>query len=476
MAVNPDEAWQAMLALAPTWAAVWAEALTVHHPPLLLMLEHPLGGWLLTETGARLWPMLAGALAPVVAFAWLRRRAGVTAAAVVFLLLEFAPRMVSLGAQNRSYTLALFFVLATLYTLDRAIDEAIGGSGEATGDGVDNAIARRASVARFALAGLCWSLAAASDYSVALLCPALAAYAALRLWTGDAPWRGWCALAGCLVPVLAVYGFLYVVQLRPLLAEVDPGEKWLRAGFPGEDVLFPVRATSWQFLYFQGDGMSQSSWYAAPCVVAFLLSLAMHRAWWPLAVLPFVTGLAAAYTGFFPYAGRRHTMLLGLPIALMLALLAARAISRLPVRPAIVLAAMLPLLSLWLILARRDEWDLPRVLLVPSECRQAARFVAEKVPKMQPMLLSMEAYNWMRYYLAAEGDFAPALIKTRSWQFDTEPNLRQSVNALRAAAGMGREERVWVAEGVLDALGPRLRLETGPPRGGIYVYPLPADY
>jgi 4-amino-4-deoxy-L-arabinose transferase-like glycosyltransferase len=451
LALNPDEAWQAMLSLQPTLRMAWTEALTVHHPPLLLLLEYFLGPWLLHEIGVRLIPMLASAFAPLIAFCWLRRRSALTAASVAFVLLQFGPRMVSLGAQNRSYSLALLLVLTTLYCLDRAIE-------------------KPAQWAWYAAAGLCWCLAAFSDYSVALVCPGIAVYAAWRHWENNASAQNRLALALCVGAVLATYGFLFVIQVQPLLATRDAhDEAWLEPGFPGDDPLFAIRSFGYQFLYLLGLGRVWSIWYAALPVALFAISVLRNRSWWALAVLPFAAATVAAYAKVFPYTAYRHTMLLGVPIVIMIALLAEQLVNR----PRLLLAAIVPLTLVWLGFAPRDPLDLPPTHLVPADHRAAAQHVIDHVPKMQPMLATGEAFHSLRYYTAQNGGFAPVIVPTPQWRLLNEDELQVAVNALRANAGLDPSQRIWFVEGEAQSLGRALGWNTGPLQHGILVYPLP---
>jgi len=453
LALNPDEAWHTLFALQPALGQVWSEAIQDFHPPLPALLQWALGKWLLTEVGARVVPALAGSLAGLVAFVWLRRRAGLVAGAAAPVMIEFGPRFVSLSTQNRVYAVALFFLVAALDWLDRAAAQERPGRA-------------------YLVAGVMAALAAWSAFPVALLLPAMALQQAWRLWKEGAPRQAWLGWAGFVALVLGAYGALYVVQIEPLLAARGSQDtSWIPGAFPDGDPLYALRGFGYQFLYFAGAGASRSVWWAAAPVGLFGLALLWHQSWWPLALAPFAMATLAAYAGVFPYTATRHTFLLSVPIVVMLALLFARLVAS----PRVALAVLLPGAALWLALAPRDELDWPREWLVPAEHRGAARFVATAVPKMQPLLTTGEAFYSLSYYLAVDGGFAPVLTKG-TWRFLTEAQLREAVSALRASAGLTPQQPVWLVEGVQQSIGARLKFETGPLRGAFYIYPLPAGY
>ncbi len=123
--LNPDEALHAIWSFGGPrgdWSQTWLYALTDTHPPLLTLITHVVAMFSRTEFALRMVPVMAGSLFPLLLFIWLRRVAGTNAGMAAMFLLTMAPRLITIGAQLRTYTLALFFLSASLVALERAID------------------------------------------------------------------------------------------------------------------------------------------------------------------------------------------------------------------------------------------------------------------------------------------------------------------------------------------------------------------
>ena len=121
--LNPDEVLHYLLSAEPSFDMAYKASLTTAHPPLLIVLLHY---WRLlgnSEFVLRLPSVLAGTAFCWIMFLWLQRMTDRTTALIGLSLLSFSPSLISLSAENRQYSLLMFFCATSLYLLDRAIGE-----------------------------------------------------------------------------------------------------------------------------------------------------------------------------------------------------------------------------------------------------------------------------------------------------------------------------------------------------------------
>src|SRR5437016_7736577 len=124
--LNPDEVLHYLLSAEPSFDMAYKASLTTAHPPLLIVLLHY---WRLlgnSEFVLRLPSVLAGTAFCWITFLWLQRVTDRTTALIGLALLSFSPSLISLSAENRQYSLLMFFCATSLYLLDRAIGENVG--------------------------------------------------------------------------------------------------------------------------------------------------------------------------------------------------------------------------------------------------------------------------------------------------------------------------------------------------------------
>jgi predicted membrane-bound mannosyltransferase len=121
--LNPDEALHYLLGVQPSLLAAYNASLTTAHPPLLIVFLHYWGMMGHSELFLRLPSLLAGTAFCWIIFCWLRRVTNDSTALVGLILLLFSPALVLLSAEVRQYSLLLLFCAASLYWLDRAIQE-----------------------------------------------------------------------------------------------------------------------------------------------------------------------------------------------------------------------------------------------------------------------------------------------------------------------------------------------------------------
>lgn len=378
LGLNADEALHLLPVHLPSLAQAVHEFLQFHHPPLLLILTYLIRPITYEEFGARLISIVAGSLFPIVLYLWLRDRAGMVSACTALIVTSLSLNLITLAPQVRSYSLVFFLSALTLLWLDRGIDFC--------------------RLSRILLAGGALALAIMSDYSVAILCPAITLYGFARLHEARAPRRMWVAWGAMILLALAVFGALYWLQVRHFQEDAsDFADSWLRNGFRarGEPLLrFLAAATIKQFAYLAGT-------LAAGVVLAACFALALPGAsiaWRLLLLTPFATGLALSLLRLLPFGSTRHSAVVSIVIAAGAALAAQR---WLVPRPRWLLAVPLAAV-LCLATARRDFMDRPDSQLDRKAFREAAVFLSSLPATTAPILATGEGRLLVQYYRIME--------------------------------------------------------------------------
>ncbi len=378
LGLNGDEALQLLPVHLGSFRDAFAQFLQFHHPPLLLILTYAIRPLTYEEFGARLISVIAGSLFPVILYLWLRGRAGIVAACTALLLTSLSLNLITLAPQVRSYSLAFFFSALTLLWLDRGIDSA--------------------RLSRVLLAGCALALAIMSDYSVAILCPAITLYGFARLHEARAPRRMWAAWGAMILLALAVFGALYWLQIRHFQENSsDFAESWLRNGFRARGEPLPrflAAATIKQFAYLAGT-------LAAGVVLAASFALALLHASFAsrlLLLTPFATGLALSLLRLLPFGSTRHSAVVSIVIAAGAALAAERWLAP---RPRWLLAVPLAAV-LFIATARRDFMDRPDSQLDRKAFREAAVFLSSLPATTAPILATGEGRLLIQYYRIME--------------------------------------------------------------------------
>src|SRR5256886_11665511 len=240
--LNPDEVLHYLLSAEPSFDMAYKASLTTTaHPPLLIVLLHY---WRLlgnSEFVLRLPSVLAGTAFCWIMFLWLQRITDRTTALIGLSLLSFSPSLISLSAENRQYSLLMFFCASSLYFLERAIGENSAGM--------------------MLLSSLSLYLALLTHYSSFIFALTLGIYALVRVWTSKPQARLVVAWTVAQLGALALCAFLYVTHISMLKSSGLPGaiaNTWLRASIfhCGQDHLaaFCIRNTVRLFRYFFSHG------------------------------------------------------------------------------------------------------------------------------------------------------------------------------------------------------------------------------
>jgi hypothetical protein len=460
--LNPDEASYFAMSLQRTWGLVYANAMDTHHPALLVFLLHWLRQAGESELVLRLPAVAGGVLFPWFVYRWVSLVGNRTAGLAALLVTAFSPYLVALSAQARGYTMAFTGIAASLYFTEAAV--------------------REGSVRRMgAAAGGLW-LAILSEYFAAFYALGAGLCFLRRGWRERLPARMWMAWAAGQAGGVALYAFLYLTQIRPMLSTEmgDSGNQgWLRGALPwaGENLaVFWAMGVVKQFAWLFGSiplGVAMMAPFAAG---AWLLwrgeNEAQRRAGRMAvaltAVLFALAGMGAA-AHFHPFGRSRHTAFLGLFLAAGIGVAAERAMRR---RPGLLVAGGLAVVPLWAFVSTPDQNNMARARQGRAELREAVAAIRARIPKGTTILAEGDT----RYLLLHAMEGAPRrepggllLSKDREWmvdgyrmvmyryKWDTTEEVEADVRRFRADFETGSAP-VWVLDGGWDVVagGPKL--------------------
>jgi hypothetical protein len=306
--LNADEAMHYLLARQGSVVDAYRASLGTAHPPLLIILLYYWARISSTEFFLRLPSVAAGTASGWFLYAWLHRVRDRATALIAMALLLFSPALIYTSAEVRQYALALCFMSAALYLLERAL---------------------MANSAPLMLAsGVSLYLALLVHYSALIFAPTMALYGLLRIVSAHRKFPFVTAWAVSQAGAAAIATFLWkthiaAIRHRPLIQDV--AGSYLRSSLfhPRQEnaLLFLVRATLrlFHFLFSQGT-------VSAIAIVLFLAGIVLlfkrtNLTQWPaassrqLAILlltPLVINGATALVGLYPYGGTRHDSYLAL--------------------------------------------------------------------------------------------------------------------------------------------------------------------
>jgi hypothetical protein len=445
--LNPDEALHAILSLG-SWGEVLRQALSVSHPPLLILINHVIFQFSRSEPAARLISVLAGSLFPALLAVWMRRVAGPSAACAVLFLLTMSPSLTGVSTEVRSYALAFLFLAASLLVLEYALDLASAGL--------------------MALFAVLLYGAIVSDFSIAWFVGGVGVYALLRL--KGSPRRVQAAWVLGQIGALGLYLELFRIQVRPVAAATgaDAVYGWLRDSFPHRNDLltFPFRNLPQLFIY-----LMSSEWAGCGLFALFIggLALAFVRraaidprksiALAALAAVPFVLGLGGAYAHMFPFGPTRQTLVLGI-FGGVGAALCLRMVPR--AAAAAILTAALLVCPAWLKSSQEALF-----VIGPERARRGAvseclEYMRQTIPPGSLIFTETDTLTMLTYY---SGDtklvetphpdgFKRAMLDAGRWrvatlayQYEKLGDFEDALALLRRRYGLPPDEPVWVVDG-----------------------------
>ncbi|MBZ5601893.1 MAG: glycosyltransferase family 39 protein [Acidobacteriia bacterium] len=449
--LNPDEALHVLLSYG-TWRDALRNSVGVTHPPLLIMINHAISLFVRSELAFRFVPVAAGILFPIVLAVWLRKIAGTVAALTVLLVLTLAPHLVTISAEVRSYTLAFLFVSLALLTLEVALDH-------------DD-------WKKIALFSVFLCAAIVSDYSVASFAAGAGIYAIVRLRRSSQTVRiVWIAGQAA---ALALYGVLYWAQVRLLQGResTTAGGGWLRGAFPqGAErlllLVFPFAGTLKQFAYLMAS---------IPLGVAAvaIFAVAIFRLWkWragvdqlksrPIALLltvPFAVAFLLACASLFPYGRSRHTLVLGVMIAIGLGIFVGNLPSRISTP---LLWGLLVVTPLWLWKADFDPQEIAPDRYRKQLVLDCVDYMRREIPPGSLIFTEQETLLILAYYTEVEhlglsppGQFSQVKldgrwrVAFRDYKYLTPETYGAALRDTRLRYGLGERDPVWVLDGGWD--------------------------
>lgn len=471
--LNPDEAWQLLLAhpvADDSLLDLLKNSVKDVHPPLFLValgLVERLGRqeWLL-----RLLPVIAGVAFPVFVMLWLRRLAGNTAGICAFAFLMFSPSLIGLSVEVRGYMPAFLLVSIAAWFLEAALE--------------------RISLRRMAIFHAFLYAAILTEFCVVWIVGSLGVYALLRLWKNRAPLRLWAGWLGGQFAALGLLGILYAIQIQRPSYNVDLdfalngylSSFYLHPG--GSVVLFLLRSTAGVFEYFGGN-------LAVAMVIGVLWIVGVVELWkvrsWigvVLFVLPFCLGAAAAIIRVFPYGGSRHSAYL----CLFLAAGAGIGIASLSIQRIVpALAVTLSLMLAGNIFEVTPYGNIPDARHRLKDLRVAIDYILTAVPPGSIVLTDSGTGFLLAYYLEWGDPSLPypqpyehrdvrgrRYIHAPGFHFMSNEELRAAIAETRKR--YGSQSPLWVVAG-----GFMIRIDTPPEQVKPFtdlmtVFPVPADF
>lgn len=442
--LNPDEALHYQLAHQTTLYKAYVANNTNAHPPLLVLLLHVLLKFGRAEWFLRLIPI--SAYCGMIWFAWrwgslaLNREAGFTLA----MLLGFSPPIFNLATEIRQYLLVFCFALAALYYFERAVEEL--------------------SSKWMAISAAMLALAILSDFSAVWFTAGFGVYTLLAVWRAGLPRKTQLAWVGGQAGAALLYLFLYVTHISKLRGAViskEAREGWLSGMYcvQGCDATSFLRAhTTGLFSYVFG-----SPWAGLIGAMLAMAGVGLLFKRYPKgrpliagSAAAFLSCMAAAAGGLYPYGGTRHSLPLFLWIAACAAAVAGAAgKARLP----LLLAGIAVIIPVWRLTALPE----PQVLPVAEQRREfpvdAVRYLRRKVSPKGIVFTDLQSILLLLYYHSPELYADPAMahfwdynldglhvVMAPTWSLDPTPFVNE-LKMLKQTYHLEKGAEVWVFDG-----------------------------
>jgi hypothetical protein len=407
--------------------------------------------------------IVAGSIFPIFLYCWLGRTWNKFAGFIALTILTLAPYIVSLSAQARAYTLSLLFMSASLYYLDRAVDEE--------------------SVWWMVLFGGLLYLGTFSEYSFAFFAGSIGIYFLLRVWGQKVSLELIVVWVITQIGGLALYVFHYVTHIKILMnhpSSQSSLDGFLKGAFPwpGDNLLvYMALQTVKQFAYLFA---SIPLGLVMGCVFLFGLVILWQggapekikrtRAMVALLVVPFLLTCATSIAHIHPYGRSRHTVFLGIFIAAGVAV----ALERLTrIRRWTILPAMLLMIPVWYLIAGQDQNNINKERHQLKTMKAGIEYLRKTIPNGSLIFTDFETRLTLNYYLGprkshGSGKWEPEsefytdyhLVALR-WGYFTEKEFLEDFMVFRNNYRISPEESVWVVDGGFDIISFESRTENG---------------
>ena len=451
--LNPDEAHYFQMSIPNGLRDLYQSALGTHHPALYIMLMHWLSKISEQELALRSVALAAGVLFPWFLYRWLSLVWTPLAGLLALLLTAFAPHLMTLNAEARGYTLAFMGVFACLYFQERAV--------------------RESSSRWMILSSAALCVAIASEFFVAFFAGAAGFCYLLRAWKQPAARQLWVIWALGQACGIALYGFLYLTQIRPIMSspmgqtEMEP---WLHDTFPwpGEDNLpyFLVSAT-----------LKQVAWIFAAPSYGRLMTIPFLAGLWFLwkgrsakvieglpgrllvgiTAIMFALAAAGSVAHDHPFGRTRHTGILGIFAVAAIAVAVERLVRH---RPGLILPAMAILFPLWH-RGAVETTNIPRARHQRAHMMAGVDRLRALIPSGSTILVDQETRLMLDYYLELDRrartpqppqearELVSGGYRFVSYRFDylSTGQLEEDLGRFRVDYGVPPDTMVWLVDG-----------------------------
>jgi hypothetical protein len=401
--LNPDEILHVVIAGDTTFADSLARAASYlsPHPFLYNLLLYLLNLLHASEPLLRLPSVIAGSLAALFTWLWLRRVAGPVAGLVAAAVIAFLPDTIRLAAQVREYAPLMMLLAAALWLVEVGID--------------------RQRVGPVLGSGALLLVALATHYATFWFMPGYALYVFLRLRATAAPRRLWYAFAAVMAAFAAGLAVAWFTHISTLMGrkQSDAADNWLRTCYfqRGTDKLwvFPFRQTFAVFRYLYSGTIAGAVGLAL--TLAGGVVLAVRRRWSLLLLLtlPFAANCFAAIVRLYPYGGMRHLAYLTPYSAAAIGILAASLARRRA------LPALLPVALLLVAANLRPSWPVDHIS--PRDQRRAVMrdamdYIRTVTPPGGIVFFDFETGLFMRWYFGEKPTLIPEVAADkRFWEW-----------------------------------------------------------
>jgi len=342
-----------------------------------------------SEVYLRTPSILAGALIPFVAYRWASEAFGKGVGFVAACIMSFAPPLVILSAQLRFYMVHLFWVVCSLYCLERAF--------------------RQKSVKWMRLFGVTLIVAFLTMYMSVWYTAAIAVYALARIFRKELPRRLVVEWAVTQTAAAAVFAFAWFTTLRQLRAAGSDNvarDQWLRWSY-----YHPEWQTVWQFTGAATQGlfryMFANAQLAPWMLLLFLAGIVVivwrgirvpGKQWLPVLslLLPLTATAAAGIARLYPYNGTRHDAFLSIFVAAGVAAAISFLMGDRVLLLTLVAACLTPLW--WQAQQHHYLDDLPELTGI-ERLHQALDYFWSRAPVPRVLVVDQNANSYVSYYI-----------------------------------------------------------------------------
>jgi hypothetical protein len=384
--LNGDETQNMFPPLQHGLQQVYEAGLAFPNGPLLSFLLHFMSFFGSSELYLRMPSVLAGALTPFVVYLWVRDTFGKGAGIAAAIILSFAPPMVHVSAEVRSYAIHMFWLSCSLYFLERTF--------------------REKRLVWMRMFGASLLLALLTMYMSVWYVAAIGAYALLRILNRELPFRlviDWVLIQTAAAAVCVAAYTTHLYKLRNSQGEVFARNVWLRWSYyhpESQNLLqFLSESTTSLFSYLYANsmiGLCMIAYFLGGLALMFLVKRGTERIAALSLLLPLLATGAAASMCLYPYGGSRHDAFLGVFVAAGVGI-ALSFVAR--ERLTVLLSAAIFLVPLWLS-AEQPHYlhDNPQFQKW-NQMQDALHYLFKLTPAARTLVVDQQGSAMVNYYV-----------------------------------------------------------------------------